>query len=215
VSNRINVRRGVKQGSVLSPVIFNDAIRSAIRHLPPYLIEPYVDASHLSYADDILLLSDDLQELQKAVDSVCTALNGIGLSVAISKTEFLVFGSGSQQSPNAAIQVSPITVFASSSLKYLGLPFGSSIKATRTLIINSLKEKLRKSYGLLARVKGQFDKRTLGRLYNSFFAPHVFFLIPVSQLFSQSERKQIQILATKFRERCDRIVDFPLACILN
>ena len=55
VSNRINVRRGVKQGSVLSPVIFNNAIRSATRHLPPYLIEPYVDVSHLSYADDILL----------------------------------------------------------------------------------------------------------------------------------------------------------------
>ena len=142
-------------------------------------------------------LSDDLQGLQKAVDSVCAALNGIGLSVATSKTELLVFGSGSQQSPNAAIQVGPTTVFASSSLKYLGLPFGSSIKATRTLIINSLKEKLRKSYGLLARVKGQFDKRTLGRLYNSFFAPHVFFLIPVWRLFSQSERKQIR--STFFR----------------
>ena len=48
---------------MLSPVIFKDDIRSAIRHLPPYLIEPYVDASHLSYVDDILLLSDDLQGL--------------------------------------------------------------------------------------------------------------------------------------------------------
>ena len=187
MSNRINVRRGVKQGSVLSPVIFNDAIRSAIRHLPPYLIEPYVDASHFAYADDILFLSDYLQGLKKAVDSVCTALNGIGLSVATSKTEFLVFGSGSQQSPNVAIQVGPITVFASSSIKYLCLPFGSSIKATRTLIVNLLKEKLRKSYGLLARGKGQFDKRTLGRLYNSIFAPRVFFLIQVWRLFSQSE----------------------------
>ncbi|XP_065582142.1 uncharacterized protein LOC136041414 [Artemia franciscana] len=158
VSTRINVRREIKQDSVLSPVIFNNAIRSACRHLPPYLIEPYVDASHLSYADDILLVSDDLQGLQKAVDSVCAALNGIGLQVVTSKTEHIVFGSGSQQFPNAAIQVGPTTVFAASSLKYLGLPFGSSIKAIRTLIINSLKEKLRKSYGLRVRVKGQFDK---------------------------------------------------------
>ena len=146
MSNHINFCHGVKQGSVLRPVIFNNAIRSATRHLPPYLIESYVDASHLSYVDDILLLSDDLQGLQKAVDSVCTALNRIGLSVATSKTEFLVFSLGSQQSPDAAIQVSPIALFASSSLKYLGLSFGSSIKATRTLIINLLKEKLRKSY---------------------------------------------------------------------
>ena len=132
------------------------------------------------------------------IDSVCTALNGIALSVATSKTEFLVFGSGSQQSPNAAIQVGPVTVFASSLLKYLGLLFGSSIKATRALIINSLKEKLRKSYGLLNRVKGQFDKRTQGRLYNSFFAPYVFFLIPLCPLFSQSERKQIRSAFFRF-----------------
>ena len=69
---------------MLSPVVFNNAIRSVNRRLLPYSIEPYVDPSHFSYADDILLLSDDLQGLQKAVDSVCAALNGIGLSVATS-----------------------------------------------------------------------------------------------------------------------------------
>ena len=70
VSNGINIRRGIKLCSVLSPVIFNNAICWATCHLPPYLIEPYVDASHLSYTDDILLLSCDLQGLQKAADSV-------------------------------------------------------------------------------------------------------------------------------------------------
>jgi hypothetical protein len=46
----------------------------------------------LSYADDILLLADNLEALQITVDVVCPGLNEIGLSVAISKTEFLVFG---------------------------------------------------------------------------------------------------------------------------
>ena len=93
MSKNINVHRGVKQGSVLIPVVFNNAIRSATRYLPPY-----VDKSYLSYADDIFLLSDEFQGLQKAVDSVCAALKGIGLSVATSETELHVFGSGSQQS---------------------------------------------------------------------------------------------------------------------
>ena len=42
VSKRINIRRGVKQGSVLSPVIFDNAIRLATRHLPPYVDTSFV-----------------------------------------------------------------------------------------------------------------------------------------------------------------------------
>ena len=50
------------------------------------------------------------------------------------------------------------------------------IRSTRQLIIFSLKEKLRKSYILLTKVKGQFDKKVHGWLYNAYFAPHVLFL---------------------------------------
>ena len=160
------MHRGVKQGSALSPALFNNSIRKVTRRIPQYLIEPYIDASRLSYAKDILLLADNLGLLKNAVDVVCSVLKEIGLSVATSKTEFLVFGT--EIASNDTIQVGPATISSSSSFRYLGLPFEASIRSTRQLIIASLKEKLRKSYGLLARVKGQFDKRTLGRLYNAF-----------------------------------------------
>ena len=60
LSDRIYLRRGVKQGSVLSRFIFNNAIRSATRFIPPYMIKG-IDISHLSYADDILLFSDNAE----------------------------------------------------------------------------------------------------------------------------------------------------------
>ena len=80
VSNYFCVRRGVKQGSVLSPAIFNNSTRGFTRHIPPYLIEPYINANHLFYADDIFLLADNLGGTPER------------LSVATSNAEFLVFG---------------------------------------------------------------------------------------------------------------------------
>ena len=190
------MRRLAKQSSVLSPAIFNNAIRCATRRIPHFLIEPSIDASHLSYADDILLLSDNLQSLQAAVNSLYAGLSDIGLSVASAKTEFLVFGC--HHPPDSKIQVGPDSISATASLKYLGLAFGTSIRTTRSLTINVLREKLRKSYGRFSRVKGQFDKKTLGQLYNSFFAPHVFFLVPLWKFFTTSERQQIRSVFFKF-----------------
>ena len=62
------MRRGAKQGSCSA--IFNNAIHCATRKILHFLIEPSIEGSHLSYADGILLLSDNLQLLQAAVNSL-------------------------------------------------------------------------------------------------------------------------------------------------
>ena len=97
-----------------------NSIREVTRQIPPYLIEPYIDASHLSYADDILLLADNLRALQNAVDVVSSGLKEIGLSVATSRTEFLVFEL--DIASNDTVYVGPATISSSSSFRYLGLP---------------------------------------------------------------------------------------------
>ena len=84
------MRREAKQSSVLSPAIFNNVIGCVTGSIPHFLIELSIDPSHLSYADDILLLSDNMQSLQAAVNSLYAGLSDIGLSVASAKTEFLV-----------------------------------------------------------------------------------------------------------------------------
>ena len=57
-----------------------------------------------------------------------------------------------------------LNIINKDSIKYLGLPFGPSNKATRELVLSSVLGKLRKTYGLLVRVKGRFDKQTLARI---------------------------------------------------
>jgi hypothetical protein len=59
-------------------------------------------------------------------------------------------------------------------LNYLGLPFAAFMKNTRNLIIQVIKEKFRKTCGMLAKIKGQVDKICLRRLYNAMFATRIF-----------------------------------------
>ena len=69
------MRREAKQSSVLSPAIFNNVIGCVIGRIPHFLIELSIDQSHLSYADDILLLSDNMQSLQATVNSLYAGLS--------------------------------------------------------------------------------------------------------------------------------------------
>ena len=205
LSGPIDIRRGVKQGSVISPVIFNNAIRSATKSIEDFLIDDGIDASHLSYADDLLLISDNLESLQKAINAVSSALGDIGLTIEPSKTEFVVLND--ETLPNRAVDVCGKTVLQKDKFEYLGLRYGNSIKATKNLVIAALKEKLRKTYGMLARTKGQFDKITLGRLCNAMFAPHVFFLTPLWNCFSKTERNQIRSIFFRY---CKYLLGIPI-----
>ena len=167
------------------------------KNISPYIIDGHIDISHLSYADDILLLADNLSSMERAFEALQASLSNIGLAIEPSKTEFMIVNQN-EKTHSESLKVGSITLPKSDSLKYLGAHFGSSIRATRTLVINELKKKLRKTYGLLAKVKGQFDKYTLGKLYNSMFAPHVFFLTPFWKLFSSTEKKQIRVQFYQF-----------------
>ena len=92
-------------------------------------------------------------------------------------------------------------------MNYLGLPLGPSIKATQELVLSSVLGKLRKTYGLLVRVKGRFDKRTLAIIYNSMFAPHVFFIVPFLKFLSKSDKKRIHVYFFRF---CKYFLGIPL-----
>ena len=96
----------------------------------PYLIEPLINTNHLSYADNFLLLADNLGALQNAINVVFSRLNENGLSLDTSK---LSFKSLDQRSPcNGTIQVVLATISSFSSLRYLlCLPFGMPIRSKR------------------------------------------------------------------------------------
>ena len=75
LSDRMNVNRGVLQGSLISPLLFNMYIDDLVRNLKENAFEV------LAYADDIAIIADRYQ-LDKCIDILdnWSALNGIAIN---------------------------------------------------------------------------------------------------------------------------------------
>jgi hypothetical protein len=92
-SKPISIERGVRQGCILSPTLFNvyseNLFREALKDQKGIIIGGEI-INNIRYADDTVILAeniDDLQELINRVDMECT---NWGLSINIDKTKYMV-----------------------------------------------------------------------------------------------------------------------------
>ena len=93
MSNTGEIKRGVPQGSILGPLLFNLFMVDLEKHVK--------HCKFHSYADDVqLLMSFDLEDTEGAFDQINEDLQGIlqwslhnGIKVNIDKTDAIIFGS--------------------------------------------------------------------------------------------------------------------------
>ena len=95
ISSKISIRGAIKQGSVISPIIFNVGLRSPTTILHR-LVTDGLYSRHISYSDNLLLSGENLSGLQEAMTSICSSLNSTGLTVTPCKIKFLIFGINQQ-----------------------------------------------------------------------------------------------------------------------
>lgn len=120
---RKQLSRGVPQGSVLGPLLwnigYNEVLRSA---LPPY-------CHVVCYADDTLILAggdtwgEAMTRGELAASSVMRSVRKAGLEVATQKTEALFFhdGTSGHPPPRTSINLGGTQIMVGTHLKYLGL----------------------------------------------------------------------------------------------
>ena len=72
LSGEILIKRGVRQGCVLSPCLFNLYTEMIFRHIADTegVIVGGVNINNLRYADDTVLLADSEESLQSILDQV-------------------------------------------------------------------------------------------------------------------------------------------------
>ena len=87
-------RRGVRQGDIMSPLIFNIMVDAVVRHWRHQKVSGEEQESSLFYADDGLCAGTEVADVQLTVDVLTKGFASIGLKMNAKKTEFMVATSG-------------------------------------------------------------------------------------------------------------------------
>lgn len=156
-SEDIQIRRGVRQGCVLSPLLFNlyseTIFREALDRIQGGIKFNGIPINNIRYADDTVIIANDIQELQSIIDSVVHYSEMFGLHLNVSKTKLLVF---SKTPINAHLRVKGQTIEQVTSIKYLGANINSQCNPKREIF--SRIEQARK---IFVRMKSFFTRRDL------------------------------------------------------
>jgi hypothetical protein len=135
LSYMFQVKSGVRQGSIISPALFNLFVNVIISSLRSHDIGCHIDGTYLGifmYADDIILLCPSVKGLQSMIHCCLSVCNDLRLSINFSKSHCIAFGRVKKSVAN----LTPIEVDGTSciswvdSISYLGVQIVSGAKFT-------------------------------------------------------------------------------------
>ena len=135
---------GVRQGDALSPLLFNLALESAIRRVCALLSH---QVRILAYADDIVILGDNLDAVRNAVQLLAVECALIGLRINQGKTKYML-STNSQGPTPAALQVGEQQYEAVDTFRYLG-----SIFTPNNAGEEDVKARIRQGWGCFAKLR--------------------------------------------------------------
>jgi hypothetical protein len=102
------MQNGLKQGDALSPLLFNFVLEYAIKKVQENQVGLKLNGTHqlLAYADDINLLGDDTDIIEKNTETLIDASKEVGLEINIEKTKYMLLSHHQNAGQNRDIKIS-------------------------------------------------------------------------------------------------------------
>ena len=192
-SNELKITCGVPQRSVLGPLLFLIYINDIYR-LSKLL------KFHL-FADDtsIFFSNRDPKTIEKTMNQelscVSNWLNANKLSLNVSKSSFILFHPPQKKVNQTTLQIQNKTIPEKNHTKYLGVIMDKHL--TWAEHINTIKIKLSKVLGILAKIRYSMPSMLLRTVYHAFFKPHIDYCINIWTCTTPSHLKPIKICMNK------------------
>ncbi len=134
MTERFDVKLGVKQGCVLSPTPFSIFVNDLARQIKDLKASIDIDGYNLSillFVDDIALIADNPQALQAMLDTVTDWCQRWRLSIHVEKTNVGHFRTPGTVKTQFEFKCSGVGLEISESYKYLGLLLSEHIDKGR------------------------------------------------------------------------------------
>jgi hypothetical protein len=86
------IQNGLKQGDALSPLLFNFALEYAISRVQDNQVGLKLNGTRqlLAHADDVNLLGDKIDTINKNTETLIDASEEVGLEVNVEKTKYML-----------------------------------------------------------------------------------------------------------------------------
>lgn len=178
------ILRGVPQGGLLSPLLYNLYVFNFSS----------LSRDVIQYADDstIIIPFDNCLELQFTLDilssNLCTYFNHLDLSLNVNKTQMMLFNSRD----NPTLQLCNQSIIPTDSVCFLGTVIDNQRKFH--LMADSIISKIKRTFPLLYRIRHVLTHNTKKLFFSSFVIPYIMFSIPFLLLCSKSSVTKISIV---------------------
>ena len=169
VSDAFSVANGVRQGGVLSPVLFTiymDELLLQLKHNAIGCHWDHLFAGALCYADDLILLAPSLSALRLMLSSCESFSISHGLKFNASKTQLIRFGSMPSSDCKATVYFCGSELQFVNTVTHLGHVLAYNLSDSTDIVLKT-RDMVKKANCLLCSFTGA-DPATLTHLFRSF-----------------------------------------------
>lgn len=190
---------GVKQGCLLSALLFSLFINDVVDDLPGGINIASSTINVLLYADDLVLLSESPENLQLMINRLASYCNKWGLTINTAKSKVMIFSRSVQSQTRNRWFYNGNLLEISKEIKYLGVKLNSTLDFNKHLL-----EKVNTSQSLLNSTwKKVFsnDRIQLSAKYKIFDAVVKSTLCYASQVWGSEEYEVIEKFQRNFLKK--------------